>query len=156
MRSRCDLCPVARGLESVETARVRTHVLLLPVLLALLAAVPASALAKDGRPEVRTSASCGSGLTADLRLRAQDGVIRARFEVGRRAGSWHIVLVHERRVAWRGSAKGSFEIERTLPDYPGSDAVTARATGPRGVVCQAVAVLPEVSAAGNGAHGGDG
>jgi hypothetical protein len=88
-------------------------------------------------------------VSAELRLRAQNGVIRARFEVGRsRAGTWHVVLVHERRVAWRGSANGSFELERSLPDFPGSDAVTARATGPRGVVCQAVGVLAEVSAGG--------
>jgi hypothetical protein len=152
----CDQCRVARRRESAETARVRIRVLLL-VLLASFAAVPAAALAKNGRPEVRTSVSCGSGVTADLRLRAQDGRIRARFEVGRsRAGTWHIVFVHERRVAWRGSATNSFEVERSLPDFPGSDAVSARATGPRGVVCQAAGVLPEVSDADNGAQGGDG
>jgi hypothetical protein len=136
---------------------VRIPVLVLLVLLASLAAVPAVALAKDGRPEVRTSVSCGGGVTAELRLRAQDGVIRARFQVGRsRAGIWHIVVVHERRVAWRGSARSSFEVERSLADFPGSDTVTARATGPRGVVCQAVGVLPEVSTSGNGAQGGYG
>jgi hypothetical protein len=136
---------------------VGIRLLLLLVLCASPAALPAAALAKDGRPEVRTSVSCGSGVSAELRLRAQNGVIRARFEVGRsRAGAWHVVLVHERRVAWRGGANGSFELERSLPDFPGSDAVTARATGPRGVVCQAMGVLAEVSAGGNGAYGGYG
>jgi hypothetical protein len=133
------------------------RVLLLPVLLASLAAVPAAALAKDGRPEVRTSVSCGSGVRAELRLRAQNGEIRARFEVGRSsAGTWHIVFVHERRVAWRGSARSSFEVERSLPDFPGSDTVTARAIGPRGVVCQAAGVLPDISDAGSGAQRGYG
>ncbi len=126
-------------------------------LLASLAIVPAAALARNGRPEVRSSASCGSGVTADLRLRLQSNAIRARFEVEHsRPGTWKIVLVHERRVAWRGSARGSFEIERALPDFPGSDAVTARATGPRGVVCQVIGVLPDVSNAENGEQGGDG
>ena len=69
---------------------------------------------------------------------------------------WHVVLVHERRVAWRGTAKGSFELERAFADYPGSDAVTARATGPRGTVCQVTGVVPEVSNADNGAQGFDG
>ena len=126
-------------------------------LLASLAIVPAMALAKNGRPELRRSASCGSGVTADLRLRLQGGAIRARFEVEHsRPGAWQIVLVHERRVAWRGSARGSFEIERALPDFPGSDAVSARATGPRGVVCQVIGVVPDVSNADNGEQGGDG
>jgi hypothetical protein len=126
-------------------------------LLASLALVPAVALAKNGRPEVRSSASCGSGVSADLRLRLQSTTIRARFEVEHsRPGVWTIVLVHERRVAWRGSARGSFEIERALPDFPGSDAVTARATGPRGVVCQVIGVLPDVSNADAGEQGGNG
>jgi hypothetical protein len=136
---------------------VRNRLLLLLALCASLALVPAAALAKDGQPEVRRSASCGAGVSAQLRLRVQDNRIRARFEVDHsRAGTWHVALVHERRVAWRGIAKGTFEIERALPDFPGSDAVSARATGPRGIVCQVTAVIPEVSDGSNGAQGSDG
>jgi hypothetical protein len=136
---------------------VSTRLCLLGALLVSLVLVPGTALAKGGQPEVRTSVSCSSGVTADLRLRVQNDRIRARFEVEHsRAGAWHVVFVHERRVAWRGSARSSFEIERALPDFPGSDSVTARATGPRGVVCQATAVIPEVSNAENGAQGVDG
>jgi hypothetical protein len=135
-----------------------THRLALVLaLLASLAIVPAATLAKNGRPEVRSSVSCGSGVTADLRLRLQRNTIRARFEIEHsRPGTWQIVLVHERRIAWRGSARGSFEIERALPDFPGSDAVSARATGPRGVVCQVIGVLPDVSNADTGEQGGTG
>jgi hypothetical protein len=120
-----------------------------------LAADPIAALAKSGGPDVRVSARCGNGVTAQLRLRPRDGVIRARFEVDHsRAGTWRVVLVHERRIAWKGaprvtSSRDSFEIERALPDFPGSDAVTARATGPRGAVCQATAVVFEVSDGGS-------
>jgi hypothetical protein len=123
-----------------------------------LAAHPIGAQAKDGGPDVRVSARCGSGVTAQLRLRPRDGVIRTRFEVDHSgAGTWRVVLVHERQIAWKGaprvtSSRDWFEIERALPDFPGSDAVTARATGPRGAVCQATAVVFEVSGGGNGAQ----
>jgi hypothetical protein len=131
--------------------------LLVLVLLALLVAVPAAAHAKDGRPEQRIGISCGGGVRAELRLRTQDGRIRTRFAVDDgRAGRWNIVLVHEHRIAWRGRASGSFEIERSLPDYPGNDAVTARATGPRGVVCQATGLAPELSDAESVGQGNDG
>ena len=76
-------------------------------------------------------------------------VLEVRFEVDytRARVPWRVVLVHERRVAWKGTVKttspyGSFEIRRTLSDFPGADAVTARAWGPSGVMCRATAVLP--------------
>ena len=122
----------------------------LAICLALLAARPVAALAKDGPGEVRVAGVCSSGATSKLRLRARDGGIELRFEVDHsRAGVvWRVSLVHERRVAWKGSAKttrpsGSFEVQRTLPDLLGADAITARAVGPRGLVCRATAVLPD-------------
>ena len=36
---------------------------------------------------------------------------------------------------------GSYEVERMLPDLPGSDSVTVRAWGPRGVSCSVSATL---------------
>jgi len=134
---------------------------ILPILLICIAvaAVPAIAQGKDGGPEVRTSARCSGTTTADLRLRARDGGIRIRLEIDHsRAGAWSVVLVHERKVAWKGRARiaasrDSFELERTVPDYPGNDSVTARATGPRGAVCQITAVISDVSDDGDGAQG---
>jgi hypothetical protein len=126
-----------------------------------LAVTPLAAQAKGGDPEVRVSVRCGTGATAELRLRDRDGGIRVRFEVDHaRRGVWNVVLVHERRIGWKGTARvassrDSFEVERTLPNYPGSDSVTARATGPSGVVCQAIAVLPGVADSNNGAQHGD-
>jgi hypothetical protein len=128
----------------------------------VLGAVPVAAQAKGGDPEARVSARCGSGTTADLRLRVRDGGIRVRLEVDHsRAGAWNVVLVHERQIAWRGAARvaasrSSFELERTVPDFPGSDSVTARAIGPRGVVCQVMAAVSEVSDSGDGAQGDHG
>jgi hypothetical protein len=58
------------------------------------------------------------------------------------------VLVQERRIAWKGTARttgsnGSFELRRTLQDLPGDDAVTVRAWGPHGLGCHATATLSE-------------
>jgi hypothetical protein len=117
------------------------------IALALLVAAPVAALAKD-RDEVRVAGVCGAGAKADFRLRSRDDGIELRFEVERApAGRWRVVVVHERRVAWKGSVRtrsgGSFEVRRALPDFAGADAVSARALGPRGVVCRAAATLPE-------------
>ena len=113
------------------------------------AATTAAAVAKDGRGEVRVTGVCGSGATSGLRLKRRDDGIELRFEVdhSRPGVRWRVVLVHERRIAWKGAARTrpnrSFEVRRTLPDLPGADAVTARAWGPRGLVCRADATLPD-------------
>ncbi len=103
---------------------------------------------KDDRPEVRVAGTCNGGAKAKLRLRADRGMLDLEFEVEHaRAGVlWRVALVHERRVAWKGSARtsrpgGSFAVERALPDLPGYDIVTARAWGPNGVACRAAATL---------------
>lgn len=113
-------------------------------LLALLA-LPAPAVAKDD--EARVEAACGSGASAELRAEADDGAIEVelRIDSRRRGERWRIAIVHERRVAWRGTVAtrsgGSLRVRRTLPDYAGADEIVARATGPRGVTCQATAEL---------------
>ena len=121
-----------------------SRVLLLTALatLALALTAPAAALAHREDKDVRVSGTCGRGATA------KDGAIRVEFEVRSRRGGerWRVVLVHERRVAWRGRARtrsgsGSFRVRRSLPDFGGADQVTARASGPRGNICQAGGVL---------------
>jgi len=144
-----------------SSARHRVVFLSLAIATALLALVlsaPTAALAKGGggggggggddRPEVRVAGTCGRGATSKLKLKARDGVIEAEFEVHGRAGAtWRVAFVQEARIVWRGHARTlgpsrSFSIERRLSDYPGSDQVTARAVGPRGITCQATATLP--------------
>jgi hypothetical protein len=117
--------------------------------LALALGAPSLALGHGGDDkDVRVSGTCGKGATSKLRLRAKDGAIRVEFEVdGNRAGErWRVVLVHERRVAWRGQARtrsgsGAFRIRRSMPDFDGADQVTARASGPRGNTCAATGLL---------------
>jgi len=117
------------------------------LLACLLLALPASSQARGGGDEVRTSGRCGGGASSELRIRAEDGTIELRFEVrGARRGSWRVVVVQERRVAWRGTvgASGgsrSFRVERELDDLPGADAIMVRASGPRGVTCNASGTL---------------
>jgi hypothetical protein len=120
------------------------------VLVLLFAAPPVPAVAKDGRGDVRVAGVCGSGATSKLRLKSDDDGIELRFEVDySRAGVvWRVVLVHERRIAFKGAVRttrpnGSFQVRRTLQDLAGADAVTARALGPGGLVCRAAAVLPD-------------
>jgi hypothetical protein len=127
--------------------RSATVVLLLAC---LLLALPASSQARGGGgddDEVRTSGTCGGGARSELRLKADDGAIELRFEVrGARRGSWRVVVVQERRVAWRGtvsagSGSRSFRVERELDDLPGADAIMVRASGPRGLTCNASGTL---------------
>jgi hypothetical protein len=131
----------------------RSCALILAVL-ASAAVSAAPALAKNGgrgggdRPEVRVAGTCGKGASSSLKVKARDGGLETEFEVHGRAGArWRITIVHEWRVAWRGSRRTagpsrSFSLEYRLPDLSGADTVSARAIGPRGVVCSAAATLP--------------
>lgn len=120
--------------------------------LLLLAFAPGATQARDGggdRPQVLAPGACGHGARSWLRLRGRDSAIAMDFEVDEnRAGRrWKIVVVHERRVAWRGwgrthAPSGSFSLEQRVADWPGPDQVMVRAVGPRGITCQATATLP--------------
>jgi hypothetical protein len=125
------------------------RVLLIAIVVSLLFGVGTSQVAARGGgdgSEARAAGVCGSGATSQLRLR-QRGDIDVRFQVEHtRSGQlWRVTLVRERRVVWRGQARtrrGSFEIERRIPDFSGADHVTARAISPRGLTCSASATLP--------------
>jgi hypothetical protein len=119
----------------------------LGLLLLALAAGPAAAGVASGGREVRVAGTCTAGAGAALRLEADDGELETRFRVTRaRAGWWRLVVVHERRVAWRGSLRAtasrrSFELRRVLPDLAGSDTVAVTAWGPGGATCRATATV---------------
>ncbi len=115
--------------------------------LALGAAAPALGSARDD-DDARVKGTCGRGVTSQLRLRAEDGAISVEFELDSNRGGrrWRLVLVHERRVVWRGRARtrsgsGSFRIRRSVPDFSGVDQVSVRASAPSGNTCQATTAV---------------
>jgi hypothetical protein len=117
-----------------------------PPLLAVAVVLALAATPALARDDARVGASCGRGASGELRLESDDGAIEVEFRVrrGRDGERWSVALVHERRVVYRGRATthgSGFRIRRSLPDFGGADEVAARATGPRGITCQATAVL---------------
>ena len=134
------------------TSARRRAALALVVIVAIGA--PALALARDGgegggRSEARAAGSCPGGGRWELRARGEDGAIalelRARAGHALRAGTWRVVVLHERRIAWRASVRAGssgLRVRRVLPDYEGPDGLAARATPPGGGTCSAQAVLP--------------
>jgi hypothetical protein len=145
------MVPLRHARRLRKLFRVMRYALSLAIGLALLLAVlPAPAIASDGGDDVRVTGTCGRGASAKLRLKREDDGIELRFEVdySRASVAWRVVVVHERRIAWKGSVKttrprGSFEVRRMLRDLAGSDTVTVRASGPSGLVCRAEATLPD-------------
>src|SRR5262249_3588905 len=93
----------------------------------------------------RAAASCGHGAPGKLKVKRDEGALEVEFELehSRRPGArWRVVVVHEHRVVWRGSAhargrNAGFEIERRVRDFAGADRVTVRATDSRGLSCSA-------------------
>ena len=129
----------------------RSRCLVLLVLVALCAALAlplsAAAGAGDDRDEVRRTGTCTRSSETTLRLRTDDGAIRVELEIetGRRGSRWTVILLHERRIAFRGALRtrssGSLELRRTVPDWLGTDTVAVRATGPQRETCRVAAVL---------------
>jgi len=122
-------------------------------LAATLLAVAPIARADDGdggsdRVELRRTGLCSMSSRARLRVRAEDGRIRVELEIdtSRNGGAWTVIVLHERRIAFRGTLRteapsGSFELRRTVDDWFGPDAIVARATGPGGESCRLSVVV---------------
>jgi hypothetical protein len=116
----------------------------------LLVTAPALAKGSNGdQREARVTGTCSKGATAMLQLRSREGNIQVEFELNRRGSdeSWRVIVVHERRVAWRRDLRtrrstGSFRVRITLVDLGGPDQITVRASGPGGITCETSATLP--------------
>ena len=109
-----------------------------------LVAAPAGT-AKDG--DIRVRGTCTKASTSKLKLSEEDGRIEVEFEVDqdRNGVRWNVVLRQRGKVVFRGTRttrgpSGSFTVRRLLPDRPGPDRITARATRRSGEVCRASAV----------------
>jgi hypothetical protein len=110
-----------------------------------LASAPASA---GDRRDVEKEGRCSQGTEWELDLSEEDGRIEVEFEVDqdRNGVRWNVVLRQRGAVFFRGARtthgpSGSFTVRRVVPDRPGPDRITARATRPSGEVCRASAVF---------------
>jgi hypothetical protein len=114
---------------------------------ALALPLPASGSAGDDRDDVRRTGTCTHTSETTLRLRTHDGAIRVELEIdGQRPRSrWAVILLHERRIAFRGTLRarngGALELRRTVPDWPGLDTIAVRAAGPDRETCRVSAAL---------------
>lgn len=122
----------------------------LPTLAAICAtlALPLAAGADDGPEDVRRTGTCSRSSEVQLRLRSDDELairVELEIETGRRGSRWAVILLHERRIAFRGSLRtdghGSVELRRAVPDWFGVDSFVVRATGPRSESCRVSAEL---------------
>jgi hypothetical protein len=96
--------------------------------------------ASGGSRERRTR--CGARGWATLRVQDKGSSLRVRFSIDPRPSStWSVVVLHERRIAWRGTVRRG-EFDRLVQDYPGADAIAVRADDGRGTVCTVELVTP--------------
>ncbi|HSF60901.1 MAG TPA: hypothetical protein VLA69_04345 [Gaiellaceae bacterium] len=127
---------------------MRSHRVLLGLaVLSSALALPLSAGADDGPDDVRRTGTCSRSSEFRLRLRSDDDVIRVEFEIesNRRGARWAVILLHERRIVFRGNLRtddgGSVELRRSVPNWFGADSFVVRATGPRSETCRVSAQL---------------
>jgi len=115
----------------------------------LLGTAPVARADDEPGDDVRVTGRCTGGTTGQLRLRARDdGELRLDLVLrnGRRPARWHVVVVHERRIAYRGIVRADAGSSRaslrlTLADLSGPDSVSVRATGTTVSPCRATATI---------------
>ncbi|HEY1318098.1 MAG TPA: hypothetical protein VGF10_12820 [Gaiella sp.] len=131
----------------VRALLVRPALVLAAVALVL---VPATARADEGPDdEVRVAGSCTGGAVSELRVRARDdGELRIDLALrsGRAAQRWVVVVVHERRLTYRGAVRAGRSshraaLRRTVADLFGPDTVSIRASGGPGETCRATGTV---------------
>ena len=139
----------ARHPSLVDNASSLSLASLLAVVAALLL-VPAAAHADEGpEGDVRLAGHCTGGAASELRVRTRDeGELRVDLTLRSRrsAQRWRVIVVHERRLAYRGTLRASrssdrVTLRRTVPDLFGPDTVSLRASGGPGETCRATATL---------------
>ena len=128
--------------------RFERNTLLLAAVAACAAlSLPSVASPDDGR-DVRKAGTCTAGSRMSVRLRADGERIRVELEIeGRQRGAnWNVILLRERRIAFRGvirAREGSREVRlrRTLDDWFGRDSIVIRASGPLAETCRVSAAV---------------
>jgi hypothetical protein len=113
-----------------------------------LGLVSQAAADHGGGNDVRVEGSCTGSTKSELRVRAEDGRLRIEFRIDadRRYRAWSVVILRERRIVFRGtmrSGRGTHRVDvrRTIDDWPGTDAVVARASARGGQSCVATVTV---------------
>jgi hypothetical protein len=145
-------CTASIGAVTMTTRRA-----MLPLLATVALALAPSLRADDDA--VSRTVKCTRSSTAQLVLREEGGdhsgkgrgsgdTISVTLRVtSRRSGrTWSVVLLHERRIVYRGTRRtrpprATFVLSYSLPSWYGSEEVAARARGPLGEVCRVSARL---------------
>lgn len=144
--SYCAGCRKRAPSAHVRSLRSRRVLVALAALCAALA-LPLTATADDGPDDVRRTGVCSHSSEVKLRLRSDDDVIRVDLEVKtrQRGSTWTVILLHERRVAFRGNLRtdgdGSIGLRRSVPNWFGVDSFVIRAASLRSETCRVSAEL---------------
>lgn len=115
---------------------------------AILVAPPALAHSSDDgdRNETIRTGQCSGATTWKLKAKSDDGGIEVEAEIdsNRTGQAWRWVIRHNGSVSARGTSvtagrSGSFDVERRMADFPGTDRFVLRATNPAsGETCRGV------------------
>ena len=131
---------------AMEVLRIRRALVpaSLLVLAALVAGAPASADRGDDGDTLRAHGTCTGSSATELRVRAEEGRLEIEFRVDAvpRGRAWTVVVLRERRIAFRGvlrprGSSRSVELRRTVVDWPGAERVLVRAVARDGEACRA-------------------
>lgn len=110
----------------------------------LMIVVPASGViagtAQASDDDVELRGRCANGVEWKMKAKPDDGRIEVEAEIdsGRRGQRWNWVLTHNGSFSAQGASRtsgesGSFDVERTTVDVPGTDTFRFRATRRRAV-----------------------
>ena len=119
---------------------------LLAALVAWVALLLPAVASADDDGEVRKAGTCTGSSRMTIRLRPDDDRIRVELEIRtRRQGSaWNVILLHERRIAFRGVVRSrgdTVRVRRSIADWFGRDSIVVRASGPRLESCRVSATV---------------
>jgi hypothetical protein len=126
--------------------KLRRRLLLLAALAACAALVLPAVATADDDEEVRKAGTCTASSTMTIRLWPDEDEIRVELQIrSRRKGSaWNVILLHERRTAFRGvirSRGDTVRLRRTIANWFGRDSIVVRASGPRLETCRVSAAV---------------
>lgn len=142
--------PAPHGTLHPSLVATRWLPLALVLVIAALLLVPATVRADDGPDgEARVAGRCTSGAASELRVRTRDdGELRIDLVLRSRgpAQRWLVVVVHERRIVYRGAVRAGRSSNRTalrraVADLFGPDTVSIRASSGPGETCRATVTV---------------